>query len=97
MSQAALDFSGPEYRPSLDRERLSGQHQRIKALLSDGKWRTLGAIEAATGDPQASISAQIRFLKRPEFGGFVVEKRRSGDRKRGLFEYRVLAPVGGAR
>ena len=84
-----MHFDGPAYEAALDRHRLTGQIQRIHALMIDGAWRTLGEIEDATGDPQASISAQLRHLRKPRFGSFVIEKQRRGQGKSGLFEYRM--------
>ncbi len=88
-SQVNFRFDGPDYDSKLDARRLTGQILRIYAGMRDGGWRTLGEIEALTGDPQASISAQLRHLRKPRFGAYVVDKRRRGDRERGLFEYRV--------
>lgn len=85
-------FNGPEYEPENDQRRLSKQHIRIRELMLDGQWRTLGEIAARTGDPQASISAQLRHLKKDRFGAFRLEKQRRGDRKRGLYEYRLKPP-----
>lgn len=82
-------FNGPAYDPTRDHARLTGQIQRIHALMSDGVWRTLPEIEAATGDPPASISAQLRHLRKRRFGAFVVERRLRGTSS-GLYEYRVL-------
>jgi hypothetical protein len=83
-------FAGPAYAPALDHARLTLQHARIRDLMRDGRWRTLGEIAAATGDKEASISAQLRHLRRPKFGAWVVEKRRRGEGRRGLWEYRLL-------
>jgi DNA modification methylase len=82
-------FDGSDYDPCWDGERLTAQHQRIRSLMLDGLWRTLTDIEDTTGDPPASISAQLRHLRKPRFGGFFVDKRTKGDRSRGLYEYRV--------
>lgn len=86
-------FNGPDYDPDLDHARLTGQIARIFTLMGDHAWRTLGEIEAETGDPQASISAQLRHLRKRRFGAFVIEKRRRGADDTGLFEYRLLPPV----
>ncbi len=83
------DFNGPEYDTKHDRERLTRQHERIRDLMVDGKWRTLAEIATATDDPAASISAQLRHLRKPRFGGWTVEKRARAERKAGLFEYRL--------
>ena len=82
-------FDGGTYQPELDYERLSRQHVRVKTAMSDGRWRTLDEIAAITGDPQASISARLRDLRKPKFGCLLVERQRRGDGRRGLFEYRV--------
>lgn len=82
-----MKFSGPAYDHERDSERLSQQHLRVRELMLDGKWRTLDQISEATGDPPASVSAQLRHLRKERFGGYLVEKRYIS---RGLFEYRVL-------
>ena len=93
--QRAIDFdqpqrfNGPEYRPEFDRERLTGQIRRVFACMKDGNWRTLAEIAAITGDPEASVSAQLRHLRKPRFGSHEVGRRPRGDRSRGLFEYRL--------
>lgn len=86
-------FDGPDYNPELDQERLTGQIKRIYDLMIDGVWRTLGEIEAATGDGEASISAQLRHLRKKRFAFHRVEKRRRGEEKNGLFEYQLLKPL----
>jgi hypothetical protein len=88
---ASFRFDGPEFKPELDGERLTLQHEAIRDLMLDGKWRTLGEIASLTRFPEPSISAQLRHLRKPRFGSFVVEKRRRGDEKQGLYEYHVSA------
>lgn len=39
-------------------------------------WMTLRELAAKTRYAEASISAQLRHLRKPECGGYVVEKRR---------------------
>lgn len=89
-------FAGADYDHERDHARLGAQLQRIFDVMKDGEWRTLDDIEAATGDPQASISAQLRFLRRPRFGAHTVEKEYV---ENGLYRYRVIlkgSPTGGA-
>ena len=38
-------------------------------------WLTLDELAKLTHYPPASISAQLRHLRKPEYGGFVVKKR----------------------
>lgn len=83
-----LRFDGPTYEPEFDQERLTGQILRIRDLMLDGTWRTLGEIRAITGDPESSVSAQLRHLRKPRFGAYLVDKRRRVEGS-GLYEYRV--------
>jgi hypothetical protein len=83
-------FNGPDYSPGDDEPRLLGQHERIRDLMLDGRWRTLAEIASETNDPAASISAQLRHLRKPRFGSWIVEKRTRGERQHGLYEYRLL-------
>jgi hypothetical protein len=79
-------FAGADYVPSRDDKRLTGQIERVYSLMADGKWRTLKEIALATGDPEASVSAQLRHLRKERFGGHTVERQHI---KRGLYEYRL--------
>ena len=89
-------FDGPAYDPEHDRARLTGQLLRIFQALTAadffGQWLTLGELRDRTGAPEASISAQLRHLRKPRFGSHAIEKRRRGDAGRGLWEYRLVSP-----
>jgi len=82
-------FNGSDYSPEHDQARLTGQILRVFEAMRHGRWMTLAELEAATDDPQASLSAQLRNLRKPRFGSYTVEKRPRGDRSHGLFEYRL--------
>jgi len=82
-------MSQSTYVPSLDEERIDNQRQRVWAAMGTA-WRTLEEVAFKTGVPEASVSARLRDLRRPEYGAHAVERRRRGDPKRGLHEYRVL-------
>ncbi len=86
-------FDGPAYDPEYDHARLTGQILRVWDLMRDGQWRTLQEIADRTGDPHASISAQLRHLRKRRFGEHTVERRARGARSAGLYEYRVLVHV----
>jgi hypothetical protein len=85
----AMRFDGPDYDAAVDNPRLSAQLLRVFTLMSDGRWRTLQEIADSTGDPAASVSAQLRHLRKARFGGHTVEKRSTGKREKGLYEYRM--------
>lgn len=82
-------YNGPAYDPTKDRVRLTGQTARVFEALRPGAWFTLDELADITGDPPASISAQIRHLRKPRFGGFTVDRRRRGNARAGLWEYQL--------
>lgn len=90
------DFDGAVYQEEFDFTRLTGQIRRVHDCMIDGAWRTLREIATVTGDPESSISAQLRNLRKRKFGSFVVDVRARGDRSHGLFEYQ-LQPQNSAR
>lgn len=79
-------FAGSDYLPARDDKRLLTQLERILELMRDGQWRALYEIERATGYPAASISAQLRNLRKERFGSWDVQRKHLGC---GLFAYRV--------
>ena len=85
----APDFDGETYERSLDHAPLHRQLEIVRSFMADGRWHTLPAIAKATGvRAEASISARLRDLRKPKFGGYTVERRRAEHR---LFEYRLVA------
>jgi len=92
MRQLTLEdarFNGPDYNPKFDKARLTGQIKRVYNCMSGGIWRTLREISGITNDPEASVSAQLRHLRKERFGSHIIEKKPRGERTRGLFEYRM--------
>lgn len=87
-------FNGSDYKPLFDEVRLTGQAKRVFEAMKDGAFRTLAEIEGITGDPQASVSAQLRHLRKRRFGSHTINKRPRGDRENGLFEYQLLVNKG---
>lgn len=78
-------FDGPDLSAS-DTVRLSGQLERVRNQMADGRWMTLAYLADLVGGSEAGISARIRDLRKPRFGGYVVERRRVSG---GLWEYRI--------
>jgi len=79
---------GRTYNPEQDRRRLNRQALAVYGCLRDGAWWTLAQVAEVTGAPEASVSARIRDLRKPRFGGHIVDRRRVDG---GLYAYR-LAP-----
>ena len=85
-----------------ERRRIARRRQRdvLRDVMLSAKecetWLTLDELTKLTHYPPASISAQLRHLRKPEYGAFVVEKRQRKGIKalRGedfgtVFEYRL--------
>ena len=80
-------FDGATYDHARDHARLKGQLEAVYDFMKDGHWRTLGCIAAYLRAPDSSISARLRDLRKPKYGGHKVERRYQVG---GIWEYRVL-------
>ena len=80
-------FNGADYVPERDHARLSTQIARVKDCMKDGSWRTLKYISEITGDPEASVSAQLRHLRKDRFGGHTVNRQHINH---GLYCYQLM-------
>ena len=87
MNTDATLFDGPLLADE-DHSRLARQLGRVRTLMLDGQWRSLQEIADATHDPPASVSARLRDLRKPRFGGHNVERKNCG---KGLFQYRIAS------
>ena len=80
-------FDGKTYEPS-DGPRLGVQLARVASLMRDAQRHTLYGIAHATGCPTQSVSARLRDLRKPRYGGHTVERRRVSA---SVFQHRVRA------
>lgn len=80
-------FDGTDYVAERDNARLTGQILRVWECMASGQWRTLREIADITGDPEASVSAQLRHLRKERFGSHKVEREHVG---KGLYKYRLI-------
>src|SRR5271169_4674484 len=72
-------FSGAGAVNLGDHARLKAQILVIRDFMADGRWHTLQNIAVGTGYPTASISAQLRNLRKFGWGSHVVEKKRDSE------------------
>ena len=86
MSQLAM-FSGKTFDAALDGERLNSALGKVYAVMLDHQWHTLDELAAKAGCSPQGASARCRDLRKPRFGGHVVERRRV---EGGLWVYRLL-------
>lgn len=85
-------FAGAVYSPGDDDARLTDQLARVFGVLKVGGWLTVAELSGKTGDPAPSVSAQLRHLRKPRFGGWNIEKRRrprTDEKRSNLWEYRL--------
>ena len=85
MSEAT--FGGETFDAVIDGPRLKGQLERVRQFMSDGRWHDLEEIARSTSTSMLSVSARVRDLRKPQFGGYVLEVKRVGNS--GLWFYRV--------
>jgi len=84
--QEPLRFDGADYVSKRDDVRLTGQLLRVWNVVCDEQWYSLKEISERTGDPEASVSAQLRHLRKPRFGAHLVERLHI---TRGFYKYRL--------
>lgn len=83
-------FAGVTYVPSRDCKRLSGQLLAVNQVMQDRQWHTLADLAQRAGASEAGVSARLRDLRKPQFGGCTIEREHM---KHGLWRYRLLDNV----
>jgi hypothetical protein len=82
---------GPDFNERIDGARVRQQMWEVRSwMLKQTTWKTLHEISGTLNYPEASVSAQLRHLRKESFGGYQVLKRRRDGK--GTWEYRVLRP-----
>lgn len=77
-----------------DKPRLDSQQIAVRSLMDDGQYRTVEAVGVwlrtkGITATESSITARLRALRNPKFGGYIVEKTQL---RPGLFAYRAIQP-----
>lgn len=80
------DRDGTTYEHDVDYQRLNDQMRRVFDAICDRQWHSLSELSATTGDPEASVSARLRDLRKVKFGGWRIESERFSG---GWFRYRL--------
>ena len=83
------EFDGDTYDAERDGARLHSQLERVRDLMRGGDWWTLVDLAQEAGGSEASVSARLRDLRKPRFGGYAVERKYI---ENGLWAYRLLPP-----
>lgn len=82
------EFDGATYEPKRDKARLKRLLDRVRDYMACEQWHTLLEIQSACGGTETSVSARLRDLRKPKFGGFRVDHEHIGG---GVWRYRVVA------
>lgn len=77
---------GETFEVGRDGKRLNDQLLRVFKAMRDGDWHTLYELHELTGDPEQSISARLRDLRKPKILGAVVDREHVAN---GVFRYRL--------
>jgi len=85
----APQFDGKTFEPERDQSRLKAQLDAVRSIMFDGRPHTLAEIAERVGAPEASVSARLRDLRKPKFGGYQIERSHVS---RGLWQYRLAFP-----
>jgi len=86
-----MPFDGETYERDKDKTRLKRQLSDVRRyLIANPSWHTLAELEEALKYPQASVSARIRDLRKPKFGGWDVQRRRREGAEKGTHEYYLV-------
>lgn len=75
-----------------DVPRLRSQLDAVRNVLLAGEWMTLRQLAGSCGGSQAGISARLRDLRKPKFGGYHVARRRDPEAPvgSGIWQYRII-------
>ena len=87
-AQDEPDFYGAGIYGAADVKRVKGGLKKIYMHVRDGERHTLADISAATGVPEASVSAGLRSLRRDKYGAHTIVRYHVGN---GLHTYRFIA------
>ena len=82
-----LIFDGATFDKDRDGKRLTAQIYRVYDAMKDGQWHTLSELAKICGDPEASVSARLRDMRKPRYNSMQIERRYV---RRGLHEYRLV-------
>jgi len=85
--QQELIFDGANYVHERDGKRLAKNHFKLRELMKDKVFRTLGEISYITKIPEASVSAGLRDFRKEKFGSHILNKKYL---ENGLYSYQLI-------
>lgn len=94
MTQLALVWDRVNPKDEQRAEKLTGDLRRIYDIMCDGKAHLVSDIASRLNLPECSVSAQIRHLRKPKFGGYTI-KRISLTKGLSAYQLEGVNPCGG--
>lgn len=85
------DFDGQTYNRERDGARLNKQFEIVKRNMLDGHWHTLAELAEIARASDAAVSARVRDLRKPKFGGYTVDRLYI---RKGVWAYRIAPSTG---
>ena len=73
------DFDGDDYVADRDNARLTNQIDKVRMYMENAGYLTVKQIAADLKQPEPSVSAQIRNLRKDRFGARTVNREYRGD------------------
>ena len=58
--------------------------------MLDREWRTLAEIARGVQGSEAAVSARLRDLRKPRYGGHTVNRKQRCTGKPGVYEYQLV-------
>jgi hypothetical protein len=73
------DFDGDDYVADRDNARLTNQIDKVRMYMENAGYLTVKQIAADLKQPEPSVSAQIRNLRKDRFGARTVNREYRGN------------------
>ena len=73
------DFDGDDYVANRDNTRLTNQIDKVRMYMENAGYLTVKQIAADLKQPEPSVSAQIRNLRKDRFGARTVNREYRGN------------------
>jgi len=82
-----LPFGGKTIDVEIDTPRLTKHLLKVKEIMGDGRWHTIGEVAKLTKCSEAGASARMRDLRKAWAGSHTIERKRV--KETGLWVYRM--------
>ena len=81
-------YVGETYAKHLDETRLDTQIAKVYRMMKRSSWTSLAVLSTQCDCSEASVSARLRDLRKPQWGGHDIDKKRM---EGGLWAYKMTS------